>query len=175
MYSISVFILDFYTKFPIFWYLNDFSTPSIKRDISFWSLINVLIFWHDWRYAIHAKTPSTEFVTEPSLTEFVTESFDDVLARCVTKMLRQVWQKSVTEFVDEDFWHKWRSPCMSKVRDGVRDGIFFHDTFGRDGVPYGRVTMVLLSRLVMVKLLPCISAGIGLRLVPSLILIWSCF
>ena len=25
---------------------------------------------------------------------------------------------------------------MSKVRDGVRDGIIFDDTFGMDGVPY---------------------------------------
>ena len=96
-----------------------------------------LLTWSALRHLCQNSVDDVRDGTLP-LTEFVTESFHDVLARCVTNMPRHVWQNSVTEFVDESLWHKRRSPCMSKVRDGVRDGIIFDDTFGMDGVPYDR-------------------------------------
>ena len=56
----------------------------------------------------------------------------DMLKKCLAKCAKTI----VTKFVDETFWHTRRSPCVPKVRRRIRDEIFFHDSFGTDGVPY---------------------------------------
>ena len=118
-----IYIFEFYTNFPIFWYLNDFSTPSIKRDISLWSSINVLNFWHDRRCAIHAKTPSTMFVTEPyrwrsSWRNLFTMFWHDVLLICLAMCDKTPWRSSWTKAYDTI---GARHACQKSVTESVTE------------------------------------------------------